>query len=109
MSGTLQAVLLPLWPALAGAFGLGLAFGLYAWSERAPGAWARTALILVVVLLASGIATAVLALVPGRPGLWLEVALVLAGAYLAGCAAGSGGRALWGAEAQASTTSDPKA
>jgi hypothetical protein len=90
-----RAILLPLWPALAGAFALGLAFGFAGWRERPAGFWGRLGVILVLLAGLGGVALAVLGRVPGRAGLWIELALAIAAAYLVGCVLGSTSRALW--------------
>lgn len=76
------------WPALAIALVLGLAFGW--WSRAARTAlWpGRLALGLLVVALAALGLLAALDLVPGRAGLWLDSALLHLAAYLVGCVLG---------------------
>ena len=90
-----RAILLPLWPALAGAFAVGLPFGFAGWRERPAGFWGRLGVILVFVAAVGGVTLAVLGRVPGRGGLWLELALAIAAAYLVGGILGSTLRALW--------------
>jgi hypothetical protein len=78
-----------IWPALAAAFVLGLAFG---GLSRVEGGLAaprsRIALgVLLIALAALGLSAA-LDLVPGRPGLWLDSAVLHLALYLAGCGLG---------------------
>ena len=95
MTDGLRAILLPLWPALAAAAALGVAFGWLGWRERSAGFGGRLGLILAIVAFGAGASLAVLGQVPGRPGLWLETALATALAYLAGCILGSLVRVIW--------------
>jgi hypothetical protein len=91
----IEAVLLPLWPVLAGAFGLGLPFGVLGWREQPAGFFGRLGLILAVLGLVGGAALAASGSVPGRPALWVEIGLACAAAYVVGCVLGSLARSVF--------------
>ena len=84
-----------LWPALAGAFALGLVVGMASCAERGGKAAGRLAVTALVLLLGGGVAAALLHLVPGRLGLWLDMGVLLLLAYLIGCSGGCAIRKLW--------------
>lgn len=87
-------VLLPLWPWLAAAFGLGLAIGALAGLPRTRAT--RIAAGLPLLALAALVGLAVAGAVPGRSGLRVEVAALLLAGYLAGCTLGALARRLSG-------------
>jgi hypothetical protein len=84
-----RALVLPLWPVLAGCLALGLPFGALGWREAPAGFAGRLGIILAVVALVGAVALVVLGRVPGRGGLWLEIGLASVLAYLTGCVLGS--------------------
>jgi hypothetical protein len=85
----MNTLLLHLWPALAAASLLGLAFG----SVFGPGAGLPSARLDVrwgaILLLLAGVLVMALELVPGRAGLWFEIGILCACAYAIGTMAGA--------------------
>jgi hypothetical protein len=81
------ALLLSLWPALAVAFGLGIACGRMTGFPRSRTAFIAAALPILALTFVAGLAW--VETVPGRAGLYLEIAALLLAGYVAGCLLGA--------------------